>query len=293
MDEADSWTLKQFLSDFGDTKVVAGEIPYPSKYGKKERRTTLDAFFHNPPDLHHGHDHDQLHASKQASGQDLEPEQEQDPQGNPDLEHLPWIVFDNTVFDAPENVQLRSKVAKRASHWDFAQLCGSSAIGGDGLGKAQLSFGDAGSGTPMHSHSAAYNYLLFGKKHWYLTPPPNVKRREGAGVQHVQAWLQDPDAYAAYKTENVLTECIQRPGELLFIPAGWGHATLNKKPTLAVANEFCSCKGACCGETCSATAALAGDDQSVLARVEQSNAENMAALQAALSEWRSRSLDLQ
>ena len=112
-------------------------------------------------------------------------------------------------------------------------------------------------------------------------------------LQHVQAWLQDPDAYAAYKTENVLTECIQRPGELLFIPAGWGHATLNKKPTLAVANEFCSCKGACCGETCSATAALAGDDQSVLARVEQSNAENMAALQAALSEWRSRSLDLQ
>ena len=209
------------------------------------------------------------------------------------LPSAPWIVFDNTVFDSNANAKLRSKVAKLSSHWEFASLCGTALTGGDGLGKAQLSFGDTGSGTPLHSHAAAFNYLLFGKKQWYLVPPAHMKNRNSTKPEHVQAWLQDPEAYAAYKAEGVLTECIQRPGELLFLPRGWGHATLNKKPTLAIANEFCACSGTCCGETCTAMAGLAGDLESVARTLEQTNAANRKALQTALATWRALSPELQ
>jgi oxalate decarboxylase/phosphoglucose isomerase-like protein (cupin superfamily) len=136
--------------------------------------------------------------------------------------------------------------------------------------------------------------LLFGEKHWYLTPPGDFKKhRRQAKPEHVQLWLDNPKAYAAYKHEQVLTECIQREGQLLFIPRGWGHATRNAQPTLAVANEFCNCEKACCGQTCSATAALAGDATDLLDILDQTNQQNMAALQTAIASWRSLSTDLQ
>lgn len=39
------------------------------------------------------------------------------------------------------------------------------------LTSRQLFAGGAGSGASMHFHSAAYNALFFGTKHWLLLPP--------------------------------------------------------------------------------------------------------------------------
>jgi len=39
-----------------------------------------------------------------------------------------------------------------------------------------------------------------------------------------------------------------QPGDVLFIPNRWAHATLNlEEYTLAVAREFCTCRGGNCG----------------------------------------------
>jgi hypothetical protein len=141
------WSLLPFLNEFGHTKVVAGELPYANKHGKELKGTTLREFFADPTE--NTSEGNTVEAST-AEGKTVESNVE-DKKRN---DALPWIVFDNTVFDSKTNAQLRAKVAKHASLWQFAAVCGNQLTAADGLGRAQLSFGDTGSGTPMHSHAA-------------------------------------------------------------------------------------------------------------------------------------------
>ena len=48
------------------------------------------------------------------------------------------------------------------------------------------------SGTNFHRHSNAYNALLFGKKQWYLLPPPETTKIDR------QVWVEDSDPMALF-----------------------------------------------------------------------------------------------
>ena len=37
---------------------------------------------------------------------------------------------------------------------------------------------------------------------------------------------------------RTLLRCVQRPGDVLFVPDFWGHAVLNEAPSVGVASEF-------------------------------------------------------
>ena len=65
------------------------------------------------------------------------------------------------------------------------------------------SIGSDGRGVGFHSHHLTIFSLLHGSKGWVLVPP-----------------FQPPGS-------NSSVRCLQRAGELLFIPEGWSHATLN------------------------------------------------------------------
>lgn len=69
----------------------------------------------------------------------------------------------------------------------------------------------------MHFHKAAYNVLYFGYKKWTLTSPDNA----------ALSGLVVTD-FLRYANEHGLSHltCLQRPGDLMFIPAFTGHATL-------------------------------------------------------------------
>lgn len=55
-------------------------------------------------------------------------------------------------------------------------------------------------------------------------------------LDHVQKWFNT----SSYKNISAyVSNCIQHPEETIFLPNGWGHATLNLEPTLAIAQEFC------------------------------------------------------
>jgi len=41
------------------------------------------------------------------------------------------------------------------------------------------------------------------------------------------------------REEGVAYEITQYPGDVLYIPHGWAHSTLNMCETVAVAQEFC------------------------------------------------------
>jgi histone arginine demethylase JMJD6 len=83
----------------------------------------------------------------------------------------------------------------------------------------------------FHQHTAAWNALLFGYKRWFLLPPfhfygpTTIAMHEWAKV-HRESFAAD------------LHECVQRPGEVLFVPQYWYHAVLNVSDCVGIAVEL-------------------------------------------------------
>lgn len=92
------------------------------------------------------------------------------------------------------------------------------------------------SGSNVHQDpkwSSAWNTLLTGRKKWVMFPPSVAKESIGAfsdyksGGPPAYWWL---DTYPRLRAQGEmlgLRECIQEPGDTVFIPSGWWHAVLN------------------------------------------------------------------
>ena len=93
-------------------------------------------------------------------------------------------------------------------------------------------------GSPIHTHNSAWNLLLTGRKRWFLLPP-------GTMGHSVYAWgstrhpLTVLAALEKHRDDGFTFEITQYPGDVLYIPHGWAHSTLNLCETVAVAQEFC------------------------------------------------------
>jgi hypothetical protein len=91
-------------------------------------------------------------------------------------------------------------------------------------GKARVSkhftlcLANEGFGIGMHKHGAAMFLLLEGEKKWYMAK-------------------SDPDetpTHPAFYTSESSHKCIQRPGELLYVPSNWFHEIFNLSATAGV-----------------------------------------------------------
>ncbi|MBN1207258.1 MAG: cupin-like domain-containing protein [Myxococcaceae bacterium] len=97
--------------------------------------------------------------------------------------------------------------------------------------KALFYIGPAYSGVSFHQHTAAWNALFFGYKRWFLLPPfhfygpTSIAMHEWAST-HRSRFAAD------------LHECVQQPGEILFVPQYWYHAVLNVSDCVGVAVEL-------------------------------------------------------
>ncbi|KAM9785310.1 jmjC domain-containing protein 8 isoform X2 [Syngnathus typhle] len=88
-----------------------------------------------------------------------------------------------------------------------------------------FSFGVAGPGTgvPFHWHGPGYSEVIYGRKRWFLYPPeqephfhPNIS---------TLSWLRN--IYPHLTPRQAPLECTIRPGQVLYFPDRWWHATLN------------------------------------------------------------------
>lgn len=91
-----------------------------------------------------------------------------------------------------------------------------------------LSFGLAGpgSGVPFHIHGAGYSETLVGRKRWLLYPPdrrPPFDPDESS-LTWVVRWRDGAPDIAAH---GAPLDCTIGPGEALYFPSRWWHATLN------------------------------------------------------------------
>lgn len=97
--------------------------------------------------------------------------------------------------------------------------------------KALFYIGAAGTNTYFHQHATAYNFLTAGRKKWYLLPPSaNI----GPTITTLPWWIEN--VMPRLKIKPI--ECIQHPGEILFIPNGWFHAVYNIDEVVGIAFEI-------------------------------------------------------
>eukprot|EP01048_Picozoa_sp_COSAG05_P010779 COSAG05_NODE_971_length_6368_cov_3.026320_3_plen_515_part_00 len=93
------------------------------------------------------------------------------------------------------------------------------------------------SGTTFHFHAAAWTGVIYGRKRWFLYPPTMTPPGGGSGSNMVPTfpityWLSD--VYPRLAESHKPVECMQHPGDLLYIPEGWYHAVLNVDDVVAV-----------------------------------------------------------
>lgn len=88
-----------------------------------------------------------------------------------------------------------------------------------------LSLGPTKAGLPFHNHHASIFWLVHGWKRWYILPPVlSSKVRAATLMRTTWDWLATNPDLAALPD---LYQCTQKPGEVLFVPEQWSHATLS------------------------------------------------------------------
>lgn len=101
-----------------------------------------------------------------------------------------------------------------------------------------MSTGPGGSGVAFHKHSSAWLLVLEGTKHWWLYPPGGPPTEAAYHALALCPSAEIAQAVARLPVEDRPLEVTQRPGEALFVPAFWWHATFNTGPTLAVGSQY-------------------------------------------------------
>jgi hypothetical protein len=153
------------------------------------------------------------------------------------------------------------------------------------------------SGSTFHKDpnaSSAWNALIYGEKAWVMypphaTPPGVLVSGDGTEVAtplSVMEWYLDHFPGHAARARAGGPDAplcgIQRPGDVVFIPAGWWHQVLNVEDSLAVTSNFV------CEDNVAGVLALMRDDPGALSGVPPgTRPEDVHALfRAALAEHR-------
>lgn len=84
----------------------------------------------------------------------------------------------------------------------------------------------------MHFHQHAVNFLIHGKKHWFLQHPSGGEFSIVAIADYVSTVL--PALPAAQRP----LQCTQRSGDAIYVPYAWGHGILNVETSIGWATEY-------------------------------------------------------
>ncbi|KAJ1945906.1 JmjC domain-containing histone demethylation protein 1, partial [Linderina macrospora] len=103
--------------------------------------------------------------------------------------------------------------------------------------KAYCLMGVADAYTDFHVDFSAtwvYYHVLSGEKVFYLVPPTPSNMRK------FESWSKSPDQAVSFFAEHV-KQCFEvrlKPGNTLFIPAGWIHAVFTPADTVVIGGNF-------------------------------------------------------
>ena len=99
-----------------------------------------------------------------------------------------------------------------------------------------FALGGSRSGVQFHKHAAGWNTQIHGRKRWLLyhpdTMPPFHYPTHGMSVE---TWLRK--VFPALPAERRPLSCTVQPGELIYVPETWYHATMNMGESVGAAGQ--------------------------------------------------------
>ena len=107
----------------------------------------------------------------------------------------------------------------------------------------QFFLGGAGTGEPWRYGIDSYSALAFGRKRWFLTRP----RDAVFSVQTPMEWFKYYNASLNSTKEEMnrkihnhtnIFQCTQDKGDVIYIPALYGHSSLNVQTSIGIISEF-------------------------------------------------------
>ncbi len=197
-DLIDKFSIEQLIEKFGDVQVRVGAVPYASYFNLTTSSMSLAKFY----------------ADHMAS---------------PETNDAPLYVFAKHAGVAAEGYAALEKLVMDA--FPISTLITSPSKTG-GAAETHFFLGRARSGAPFHLHADAVNGAVYGRKHWYIyTPARSLYSRAS-----VADWVRD--SLPELDESSRPLECVQHPGDVIYVPLDWGHAVLNKDDVFGLALEL-------------------------------------------------------
>lgn len=102
----------------------------------------------------------------------------------------------------------------------------------DGRDDSIFFLGASSSGVSFHKHADAWNGVIYGEKRWFLYP---VNHTPPGGVYPGFSQIEWFDKVYPFLPESEKPqECVQKAGEILYLPEGTYHGTINLGDTVAI-----------------------------------------------------------
>jgi ribosomal protein L16 Arg81 hydroxylase len=96
-----------------------------------------------------------------------------------------------------------------------------------------LSFGGNEAGLGWHMHGNSWLGLVSGRKRWFLYEPGKaLPKQRSVPLLSSARWVSFilPQLSSAERPQ----ECVQLPGEIMYLPAAWAHLTMNEGVALGI-----------------------------------------------------------
>eukprot|EP01100_Stratorugosa_tubuloviscum_P013077 TRINITY_DN6419_c0_g1_i1.p1 TRINITY_DN6419_c0_g1~~TRINITY_DN6419_c0_g1_i1.p1 ORF type:complete len:625 (-),score=203.25 TRINITY_DN6419_c0_g1_i1:138-2012(-) len=158
------------------------------------------------------------------------------------IDERPSYLFDDEFDEKDKNLLEDYSVPKIFEH-DFFEL-----LTGSRPAYRWIVIGPSRSTTSFHFdlwHTSAWNALITGRKRWFLFPPgvhpPGLfdwenEFNDDYGTPEPIRWMIDYYSFIIPKLKPI--ECIQQPGEIIYVPSGWWHMVINLDDTIAVTQNI-------------------------------------------------------
>lgn len=84
--------------------------------------------------------------------------------------------------------------------------------------------GNRGSGVQWHTHGPGFSEAIHGRKHWVLYPPD---RKPTYNSDYASRYWMENNYMNIEDEDELPWECTLNPGETVYFPDQWHHATIN------------------------------------------------------------------
>ena len=84
--------------------------------------------------------------------------------------------------------------------------------------------GNRGSGVQWHTHGPGFSEAIHGRKHWVLYPPD---RKPTYNSDYASRYWMEYQYTSITEDDELPWECTLQPGDMVYFPDGWHHATIN------------------------------------------------------------------